>query len=114
MLVFAFVGGLYFFLRTTLNALVKCLRVIIFLAYKSLVRIISRKKANDEEKLILGINEVDHVNSHQSEEEKKDSDMEEKKPKRFTVPRFSPDPRVSLLASLPADYHSTSFKTSKP
>ena len=102
--VFSFVGGLYFFLRTSLNALVKCLRVTVFLAYKSVCRLLNkREKKHDEEKLILAVAESNDVH------------LEDKKGKMNSVPipRVSADPRVSLLASLPADYHSINQKTSK-
>ena len=76
---FASVGGLYFFLRTTLNAFIKCARVVIFIIYKYVKRLTAKfypsAPANDD--LPLAKTESDE------------------KPDKA---------RVSLLASLPKDY----------
>ena len=82
--VFAYVGGLYFFLRTTLNAFIKCIRVVLFISYKYTRRLtVKFNPSATNEQLPL------------------------------TDPEARQEPkRVSLLASLPKDYlgASTTFK----
>lgn len=45
--VFASVGGLYFFLRTTLNALIKCIRVVLLISYKFIMSRVKKSSSNN-------------------------------------------------------------------
>lgn len=83
--VFASVGGLYFFLRTTLNAFIKCARVVVFIIYKYIKRLTTKfnTSAEDEELPLVQTDE---------------------KPDKA---------RVSLLASLPRDYQGFSTTVQK-
>ena len=47
--VFASVGGLYFFLRTTLNAFIKCIRVVLFISYKFMMSRVKKKSSSSNE-----------------------------------------------------------------
>ena len=78
--VFAYVGGLYFFLRTTLNAFIKCVRVVLLISFKYMRRLTGRAK--------------------HSSSENTDGNGGLPLP-ASTKPDKS---RVSLLASLPKDY----------
>ena len=46
--VFASVGGLYFFLRTTLNAFIKCIRVVLFISYKYIMSRVKKSSSNSD------------------------------------------------------------------
>lgn len=83
--VFAYVGGLYFFLRTTLNAFIKCIRVVLFISYKYTKRLTGKFNPS-----VAGNEHLPLTDSDARQEPK----------------------RVSLLASLPKDYlgASTTFK----
>ena len=72
--VFASVGGLYFFLRTTLNALIKCIRVVLFISYKYIMSRVKKPSSNSDGNGLP-----------------------------LPASTGKPD-RVSLLASLPDDY----------
>lgn len=74
---FASVGGLYFFLRTTLNAFIKCARVVIFIIFKYIKRLTTKFNLSAPENEELPLVKADE------------------KPDKA---------RVSLLASLPKDY----------
>lgn len=73
--VFASVGGLYFFLRTSLNAFIKCIRIVLFISYKFVVSRVKKKSSGGDDDgglpLPASTGKID---------------------------------RVSLLASLPEDY----------
>lgn len=46
--VFASVGGLYFFLRTSLNAFIKCIRVVLFISYKFIMSRVKKSSSNGD------------------------------------------------------------------
>lgn len=92
--VFSYVGGIYFFMRTVLNALVKCLFSIGYVAVHFVFKTIIKKPTVREPERI-SVNDA-----HESE------DVDEK------TPILTSDPRVSLLGPLP-HYFSSSRETSK-
>ena len=83
-IVFSYVGGIYFFMRTVLNALVKCLFSIGFVAIHVLLRFSERKQDPEKGKEAVSVNEA--------------PDGRETSETTFPV---TSDPRVSLLGPLP-------------
>ncbi len=80
--VFSYVGGIYFFMRTVLNALVKCLYNIMYIAVHCCWRVL-KKKPSPENTTIN--NYVDgHANGNSE-----------------VKVSLETDPRVSLLGPLP-------------
>ena len=75
---FAYVGGLYFFLRTTLNSVLKCLRVFFLVCFKYCRRSVCKSEGKGEGSL-------------------KDDD-------EAAVPSEQDTDKLSLLASLPSGY----------
>ena len=74
---FAYVGGLYFFLRTSLNSSLKCLRVVLLVCFKYGRRTVCK-----------------------SRDELADKEDEE-------AAALTEQARLSLLVSLPSGYHSS-------
>lgn len=91
--VFSYVGGIYFFMRTVLNALVKCLFSIGYVAVHFLFKTMKSKPTRREPERV-SVNDVPET-----------KDLEER------TPLTSSDPRVSLLGPLP-HYFSSSRKAS--
>ena len=93
--VFASVGGLYFFLRTSLNAFIKCVRVVVLISFKYMKRLTAKLKSSSS---------VNNGTTY----------FPLPSPTTPTVATATEKPRdrVSLLASLPDDYlsASTTFK----
>lgn len=96
-LVFSYVGGIYFFMRTVLNALVKCLFSICFVAFHFVVKVVKSQPAvRDTERISLN-------------DEHRDAGYEELR----TPPVGTSDPQVSLLGPLP-HYFAGTASNSKP
>ena len=87
LLVFSYVGGIYFFMRTVLNALVKCLYNILYIALHFCYNVLKHhalKKPYSPESTT--VNHGDIANPNVDPEAK---------------PVLTTDPRVSLLGPLP-------------
>lgn len=96
---FSYVGGIYFFMRTVLNALVKCVFSILYIALHYCISCVPKlHKSTGEFEKNASINENDTVDAGQQDLEK---------------PQICTDPRVSLLGPLPPYYYSTPKNTNK-
>ena len=97
--VFSYVGGIYFFMRTVLNALVKCLFSILFVVTHFVFKIMKKNSYEIKDP------ESPSVNHDLQESTTQNTNS-------GTAP-VSSDPRVSLLGPLPHYYSSTSTSKNK-
>lgn len=87
-------GGIYFFMRTVLNALVKCVFSIIFIGVHFVFKVL-KADSSTQDKETISINQ-------------KVPESEEDGPETTPMPPIvTADPHVSLLGPLPHYYGST-------